>query len=474
MKTLRIRKNIKEQNKKDVPYYLEEEDDIDDDEYIDEEEDGEDIDIDEEEDDKIYKEEKKRKREENKLKSNPIYKKICKKITDEEPDIKKIICDDLLIEDRVQLFQLYEIYLTMDHNTEQWLEFRNKYIKLYNESKKRNEQSKKYNLEEQKKIEEELIDCSTFNMQEDLKYKILQLNTSKINKQIIFDRYQTWKQLDKDNEEYIKLKQWLHWSIEIPHNNIKYLALNNSNLSQFLFKVKNKLDKELYGMENVKEQLLLFISSKILNPNMKKCSLGLVGPSGTGKTRIARLMAELLDFPFEQISLGGITSPDMLKGHAYTYIGAQPGEIVKCLKRMKYKNGILFMDEYEKVSTEKNLCASLLHITDPSQNMEFRDNYLSDIIIDLSSIWFIYSMNSLPEDTALRDRIYAIYVPGYNLEDKICITNNYLLPKALENIHKDKKSIIFVNKNTCQKFIKLYEDCKNPPGGVRHLEKTYN
>ena len=103
---------------------------------------------------------------------------------------------------------------------------------------------------------------------------------------------------------------------------------------------------------------------------------------------------------------------------------------------MKYKNGILFLDEFDKISDNKDLCSALLHITDPIQNSEFRDKFLSDITIDLSYLWFIYSMNELPTDSALRDRIYTIEVPGYQLEDKICIVIDYLFPKALKNIKK--------------------------------------
>ena len=161
-------------------------------------------------------------------------------------------------------------------------------------------------------------------------------------------------------------------------------------------------------MADIKEQILLFINSKLLNPDMKGCCLGLIGPPGTGKTSIARIIAEVLDYPFEQISFGGVTNTEFIKGHDFTYIGSQPGIIAKSLTRMKYKNGILFFDEYEKISANKDIVSTLLHITDPSQNNTFRDQYLSDITIDLSSIWFIYSMNEFPEDSALKDRIYSI------------------------------------------------------------------
>ena len=303
----------------------------------------------------------------------------------------------------------------------------------------------------------------------DLQYKILHLPTNIQNKQTIYSRYKEMKEMSSNDEEKGKLKHWLNWAISIPHDDIKTFPFSKNQLTDFIRHVSKSLDKELYGMKLVKEQILLFISSKIQNPHMKKCSLGLVGLPGTGKTAISRLLAQILDFPFDQISLGGISNPDYLKGHEYTYIGAQPGEIVKCLRRMKYKNGILFLDEFDKISDNKDLCSALLHITDPIQNSEFRDKFLSDITIDLSYLWFIYSMNELPTDSALRDRIYTIEVPGYQLEDKICIVIDYLFPKALKNINIHENYII-VSPIVSEYLIKQTTNWKNCTG-VRAIEQ---
>ena len=103
------------------------------------------------------------------------------------------------------------------------------------------------------------------------------------------------------------------------------------------------------------------------------------------KTAIAKTLSKCLDFPFEQISFGGVSDPEFLTGHDYTYIGSRPGEIVRCLSRMGYKNGIIFLDEFEKTSGKKGISSTLLHLTDFTQNHEFRDNYLADITIDLSN-----------------------------------------------------------------------------------------
>ena len=178
-----------------------------------------------------------------------------------------------------------------------------------------------------------------------------------------------------------------------------------------------------------------------------------------------------MDFPFEQISFGGVSNSDFLKGHAYTYIGAEPGIITKSLRNMNYKNGIIFFDEYEKISDNKDICSALLHITDPSQNTEFTDNYLSGIKMDLSNMWFIYSMNSYPEDSALRDRIFIIEIKGYSHEDKINMIRDYILPKTLKNLKLNNGDIIMKD-STIDYFIRRTDLSSDK--GVRNLEHNIN
>ena len=386
-----------------------------------------------------------------------------------EPKIIDILEQPLLVCDRARLLQLYEIYKITLPESEQWLELRNNINKLFDECKNNYIQHSRYSKEQHIEMNKQLQILNNYDPNIDLQYKILHLPTNIQNKQTIYSRYKEMKEMSSNDEEKGKLKHWLNWAISIPYDDIKTFPFSKNQLTDFIRHVSKSLDKELYGMKLVKEQILLFISSKIQNPHMKKCSLGLVGLPGTGKTAISRLLAQILDFPFDQISLGGISNPDYLKGHEYTYIGAQPGEIVKCLRRMKYKNGILFLDEFDKISDNKDLCSALLHITDPIQNSEFRDKFLSDITIDLSYLWFIYSMNELPTDSALRDRIYTIEVPGYQLEDKICIVIDYLFPKALKNINTPENYII-VSSIVSEYLIKQTTNWKNCTG-VRAIEQ---
>jgi ATP-dependent Lon protease len=389
-----------------------------------------------------------------------------------EPNIMKYLKEPLLTENRARLISLYEIYKSIPKMSEDWLIMRDRLISTFDKYKREYNQYNKFTEEQHKNMNEEATKLELEETDVFYKYKILTLNTSQSNKAIIYRKFLEMEDMSPDNEDYGKLKSWVKCATSLPHDMMKpYPFASMSQLTIFLQNVKEQLDNELYGMKNVKEQILLYINSKIIAPGMKKCSLGLIGPPGVGKTAISRLLSRVLDYPFEQISFGGVSDASFIKGHEYTYIGAQPGAIVKALQRMKYKNGILYLDEYEKISDNKDICAALLHITDPEQNCEFRDSYMSEITIDLSHLWLIYSMNSLPDDSALRDRIFVIEVNGYNLSDKIKIVCNYILPKALKNIGRNEGDII-ISENVASFLINRV--CSSFDKGMRTIDKTIN
>jgi hypothetical protein len=184
----------------------------------------------------------------------------------------------------------------------------------------------------------------------------------------------------------------------------------------------------------------------------------------THNTAIAKAMSKCLNIPFSQVNFGGINNSEFLLGHDYTYIGSRPGEITRCLSRMGTKNGILFFDEFDKASERKEIMSTLLHITDFSQNNEFRDNYFPELYQDLSNIWFIYSMNELPKDPAMLDRLEIIKVDEYDYEDKKIILKDYILPKFSKELGIQDDFII--EEKAFQKLIGLQKS------GVRQLERS--
>ena len=399
------------------------------------------------------------------------YTNLCavkEEIANTEPDVTKLLLTPMRLEDRTKLCQYYEIYKMQTPNTNEWLESRTKYNKMFKEYKAGYEQSKKYSAEDIARMKQDEQKFTGFDAQLALKYKILNLKTTKENKEVIYRRYEEFLALDCADDEFNKMKHWLTWATDFPHDRIKEHIIDN--ITDFIKKAKDHMDRELYGMEKIKEQILLFLSAKMQNPNMINANLGLVGPPGTGKTCIARLISEIMDCGFAQISFGGVDKADFLKGHEYTYVGAQPGEIVKCIKRMGHKNGIIFLDELDKIADNPEIRSALLHLIDPSQNTEYCDNFLGgEIKIDLSKIWYIASMNSPPIDEALTDRWWIINVDGYDRFDKISIIQNYLLPRALKNCGLEPLSASFQLGSAGYLINKV---CTTNDKGVRTLEKT--
>ena len=162
--------------------------------------------------------------------------------------------------------------------------------------------------------------------------------------------------------------------------------------------------------------------------------------------------------------------PSILKGHDYTYIGSKPGEIAQCMIRMQRKNGIIFFDEFEKINDNQNVVNAMLHITDTTQNSDFKDNFFGDLRIDLSNVWFICSMNEKPNDKALSDRIFYIEVKGYSKKDKVKIVEKYTLPNVLKNVGLNEKDI-----EIPQEMIeKIIDKVSNSEEGVRRFKSEYS
>jgi hypothetical protein len=279
---------------------------------------------------------------------------------------------------------------------------------------------------------------------------IFKLNLDPQYKKIIYNWYIKLNSMAFRDSDSCKITEWLETAISLPYGTSIQMNFTDSRLNTLKL-IKDKLDEKIYGLNVVKEEILLIVNSKLSNPYSSDNSFCLCAAPGTGKTKIIKLLADVLyparEYPaFYQISVGGLNDVSILEGHSYTYIGSKPGKIVDALKRMKANNGILYFDEIDKIGTSRNgqeVSNSLLHITDFTQNMKYYDKYLGEIPLDLSKIWFIFSCNNMENiDPILLNRIKRqIILPEYSKKDKVEIVKKLLSDMCL-NIKLNRNDII--------------------------------
>ena len=297
------------------------------------------------------------------------------------------------------------------------------------------------------------------------------------------DRY--IEQIEKRNlPEYVteKLREEINHLSKQPTQSQEYSVIQNyvetvlsvpweiSTEESFDIKRASKiLERDHYGLEKVKERALEYIAVKSLSNKNSGSILCLVGPPGTGKTSVAKSIAEALNRKYVRISLGGIQNESEIRGHRKTYVGAMAGRIVNALKLAGSNNPLILLDEIDKMSSDfrGDPSAAMLEVLDPEQNREFRDHFL-EIPIDLSSVMFITTANTLETiPTPLLDRMDVIEVSGYTDEEKLCIAKKYLLPKQrVKNglSAKNFKISDFAIKEIISKYTR--------ESGVRNLERN--
>lgn len=281
---------------------------------------------------------------------------------------------------------------------------------------------------------------------------------------VIEEELDRFQMTDKNSSEFHVIRTYLDWLTCLPYGVTTAESLD-------LEKARAILDRDHYGMQDVKDRIIEFIAVSKLRGSASGKILCFTGPAGVGKTSIAKSIAEALNRKYYRISLGGLDDVSELKGHRRTYVGAQPGKIISALKNCGSENPVLLIDEVDKVG-RRNFQGSpenaLLEILDPQQNNAFNDHYL-DTTVDLSKVLFICTAN-FPEEISpiLLDRMESIEVKGYTAEEKIAILDRHLFPKALQKMALEPHLALF--QITPQaKDILIRDYCRE--AGVRSLEK---
>ncbi len=381
----------------------------------------------------------------------PIYKKILTEFKNRNIDEGDILKSKLSNEEKLECYELMRIMRNtreVHGETEDWLRQR---LNLFKKIKKdqpltKEDQAEIYRLK--KLLGSELT----------LEQKIVRSkHPDKIKKQI-YKKYMAIKNISEKDSEYMKVVEWINKCLDLPTEMIDLHELYDSS-SSMLKIVKNKMDRELYGQNRAKERILEILSAMWTNQDRSRNCIVFLGNPGVGKTALARHLANAIRLPFYQISFGGATDSTIIKGHDFTYLGSKPGEIVEALIQMAIKNGILFLDELDKiVNSEKGreVSNALLHLLDYTQNSDFKDNYLHGIPIDVSKLIIIVSINNLKSiNKVLRDRLPIVVFDDYTFEDKINIGCDFTVPRAASSLNLrstdykyDESSIAYIIKKS--------------------------
>ena len=329
--------------------------------------------------------------------------------------------------------------------------------------KKQMEKSQReYYLNEQMKaIQKELGDMEDApNEFEELQNKIDQSGMSKEAKEKAEGELKKLKMMSPMSAEASVVRGYIDWMVGVPWK-------KRSRVSHDLKKAKEILDKEHYGLEEVKERILEYLAVQNRVKKVRGAILCLVGPPGVGKTSLGQSIARSTNRKFVRMALGGVRDEAEIRGHRRTYIGSMPGKLIQKISKVGVKNPLFLLDEIDKMGMDHrgDPASALLEVLDPEQNDTFNDHYL-EVDYDLSDTMFICTSNSMNIPGPLLDRMEVIRIPGYTEDEKLNIAKRYLLPKQMK-VNGLRDGEMSIEDDRIRDVIRYY----TREAGVRSLER---
>ncbi len=325
-----------------------------------------------------------------------------------------------------------------------------------------NQQQREYFLQQQIKTIQEELGGST--MEEEIEEMRERSKKKKWGKEVEKHFQKELSKMQRMNPqvaEYSIQRNYLELLLELP-----WMQYSKDKFD--LKSARKILDRDHYGLDDVKKRIIEYLAVLKLRNDMKSPILCLYGPPGVGKTSLGKSIAEALGRKYVRMSLGGLRDEAEIRGHRKTYIGAMPGRIVQSIKKAGTSNPVFVLDEIDKISAshQGDPSSAMLEVLDPEQNNAFYDNFL-ELGYDLSKVMFIATSNSLSSiQPALRDRMEIINVTGYTVEEKVEIARRHLLPKQLKE-HGMAADALKIARPQLEKIVEGY----TRESGVRNLEK---
>jgi len=327
-----------------------------------------------------------------------------------------------------------------------------------------NKSQKEYFLREQlKAIQKELGEEEESDI-ESLKKKALELPLSQEAKEEIKRQVRRLEKTSPDSMEATVLRNHIEWILALPWGNF---TKDNTDINN----AKKILDEDHYGLEEIKDRILDFLSIRHLKEDCNTPILCFAGPPGVGKTSLGKSIARCLGRNFFRLSLGGVHDESEIRGHRRTYVGALPGRFIQAVRTAGSMNPLIMIDEIDKIGASQrgDPSSALLEVLDPEQNSTFYDNYMG-IHFDLSKTLFITTANDLSGIPGpLQDRMEVIQLPGYLIEEKIEIAKQHLINKSIKNSGLENKGLN-LEKEVLAEIIESY----TRESGVRELERYIN